>query len=175
MEMNIFNENDEKIKFVKRAIEKRLRQLIEEGLEWILISGQMGVEMWTAEVVLDLKDKYNINLAIVPPFLNQAKRWPEALQFKYEELLVVADFYEPIYQEEYKGPYQFQAKDLWLIDKSDGCLLLIDDEYPGSVEYFRQKAQAVENYPIYTITPFDLEDVVLEMQMEDPAYWNNFS
>ena len=175
MEMNIFNENDEKIKFVKRAIEKRLRQLIEEGLEWILISGQMGVEMWTAEVVLDLKDKYNINLAIVPPFLNQAKRWPEALQFKYEELLVVADFYEPIYQEEYKGPYQFQAKDLWLIDKSDGCLLLIDDEYPGSVEYFRQKAQAVENYPIYTITPFDLEDVVLEMQMEDPAYWNDFS
>src|SRR5690625_3087227 len=175
MEMNIFNENDEKIKFVKRAIEKRLRQLIEEGLEWILISGQMGVEMWTAEVVLDLKDKYNINLAIVPPFLNQAKRWPEALQFKYEELLLVADFYEPIYQEEYKGPYQFQAKDLWLIDKSDGCLLLIDDEYPGSVEYFRQKAQADENYPIYTITPFDLEDVVLEMQMEDPAYWNDFS
>ncbi|HLS07252.1 MAG TPA: SLOG family protein, partial [Bacillota bacterium] len=87
----------------------------------------------------------------------------------------VADFYEPIYQEEYKGPYQFQAKDLWLIDKSDGCLLLIDDEYPGSVEYFRQKAQADENYPIYTITPFDLEDVVLEMQMEDPAYWNDFS
>lgn len=175
MEINIFNENDEKIKFIKRAIEKRLRQFIEEGLEWIIVSGQMGVEMWTAEVVLDLKDEYNINLAMIPPFLNQAKRWPEALQFKYEELLFVADFYEPIYQEEYKGPYQFQAKDLWLIDKTDGCLLLIDEEYPGSVDYFRQKAEIAKDYPIYTITPFDLEDVVLEMQMEDPAYWNDFS
>src|SRR5690625_2538710 len=135
MEINIFNENDEKIKFVKRAIEKRLLQFIDGGLEWVIVSGQMGVEMWTAEVVLDLKVQYDIHLAIVPPFLNQAKRWPEVLQYKYEELLMEADFSEPIYQEDYKGPYQFQAKDLWLIEKSEGCLLLVDEDNPGSVQY----------------------------------------
>lgn len=173
MEINIFNENDEKIKFVKRAIKKRLLQFIDTGLEWVIVSGQMGVEMWTAEVVLDLKDTYDINLAVVPPFLNQAKRWSETLQYKYEELLLGADFYEPIYQEEYKGPYQFQTKDLWLIEKSDACMLLLDEENPGSVQYFREKAALAHNYPIYTITPFDLEEVVLEMQMEDPTYWND--
>jgi len=173
MEINIFNEQDEKIKFIKRALEKRLRQFIDTGLEWVLVSGQMGVELWAAEVVLDLKEQYPINLALIPPFLNQAKRWPEALQYKYEELMLTADFYEPIYQEDYQGPYQFQEKDLWLIEKSDGCLLLIDEENPGSVQYFREKALSVEDYPIYTITPLDLEDTVLEMQMEDPSYWDD--
>lgn len=173
MEMNIFNERDDRIKFIKRAVKKRLLQLIDEGLEWVLVSGQRGVEMWSAEVVLDLKEQYDIRLAIVPPFFNQAKRWPGDLQFKYEELLMLADFAEPIFQDEYKGPYQFQAKDLWLIEKSDACLLLLDEENPGSVQYFREKAMVARNYPIFTITPFDLEEVVLQMQMEDPSFWND--
>lgn len=47
MELNIFKEGDPRIAFIKAAIEKRLIYFIEEGLEWVLISGQMGVELWT--------------------------------------------------------------------------------------------------------------------------------
>ncbi|MYL61040.1 DUF1273 family protein, partial [Virgibacillus halodenitrificans] len=61
MELSIFKENDSRIDFIKAAIEKRLIGFIEEGLQWVIISGQMGVELWTAEVVMDLKEKYNIN------------------------------------------------------------------------------------------------------------------
>lgn len=172
MEINIFSEEDERIKYIKRALENRLKTFIENGLEWVLISGQMGVEMWTAEVIYELKETYDINLAVIPPFRDQAKLWPEPLQFKYEELLMLADFHQPIYEDTYQGPYQFQARDLWLIEKSDGCLLLIDEENPGSVQYFKEKVDQFDHYPIYTITPFDLEDVVLSMQMEDPNYWN---
>lgn len=42
MELGIFKEDDERIKFIKAAIQKRLIGFIEEGLEWVLISGQMG-------------------------------------------------------------------------------------------------------------------------------------
>lgn len=171
MELSIFNEEDPRIKFVKRAIEKRLIQFIEEGLEWVLISGQMGVELWTAEVVLGLKEIYDIQIAMIPPFENMASRWPEALQHKYEELSFTVDFYEPLYQGDYRGPFQFRRRDEWLIDKSDACLLLMDEEYPGSVGYFYNVVKKRDDYPSYFITPFDIEEVVQEIQMQDPRYW----
>ncbi len=172
MELNIFSEEDSRIEFVKKAIEKRLIGFIEEGLEWVLISGQMGVEIWTAEVVLDLKETYDIHIGVIPPFENQESRWPEPLQHKYQELMFTADFFQPIYNGDYKGPYQFRARDMWLVDKSDGALMLMDEEYPGSAGYFHETAKEAEDYPIYLITPFDIEEVVEEIRMTDPEYWN---
>lgn len=175
MELNIFNEDDGRITYVKEAIKRRLISFIEEGLEWVLISGQMGVELWTADVILDeLKDMYGIQIGIIPPFENQEKRWPEALQMKYQETLMTADFYQPLYKGEYKGPYQFRAKNKWLIEKSDACLMLLDEEYPGSNKYFYEEAKQTEkSYPIYYIIPADIDDVVREIQMEDPRYWDS--
>ena len=39
----------------KKFIAHKLEQLLDEGLEWVLIQGQMGIELWTAEVVIELK------------------------------------------------------------------------------------------------------------------------
>lgn len=68
MELNIFKEDDPRIEFIKRALQKRLIAFAEDGLEWVLISGQMGVEMWAAEVVLDLQESWDLKVAIFPPF-----------------------------------------------------------------------------------------------------------
>ncbi|WP_026570161.1 MULTISPECIES: SLOG family protein [Sediminibacillus] len=175
MEMNIFKQDDPKIHFIKAAIQKKIVGFIEEGLEWVLISGQMGVEIWTGEVIIDLKDTYDVKLGIFPPFANQESRWPEHMQQTYQELLMLADFHQPIYESDYKGPFQFKAKNKWMIDKSDGCLILLDEEFPGSSRFFHEEAKKAnehQNYPIYTITPMDLDDIVQEMQMEDPDYWS---
>ncbi|MBM7600381.1 putative phage-like protein YoqJ [Virgibacillus halotolerans] len=172
MELGIFKEDDPRIAFIKAAIEKRLIGFIEEGLEWILVSGQMGVELWTVEVVMDLKENYDIQIAIMPPFENQQSRWPEPLQEKYQELTMIADFYKPIYQGDYKGAFQFKAKNMWLVDKSEASLLLMDDEHPGSNRFFHEAAQAAKDYPIYVITPDDLDDAVEELRMSDPDYWD---
>lgn len=173
MELNIFKENDPRITFIKAAIEKKLIGFIESGLEWVIISGQMGVELWAAEVVLDLKETYDINIAIFPPFENQDNRWPEHLKEKYQELTMVVDFYKPIYQGDYRGAFQFRAKNMWLVDKSEACLLLMDEEFPGSNQYLYEIAKKAEgDYPIFTITPQDLDDMVEEINMADPDYWD---
>lgn len=172
MEIGIFKENDPRISFIKAAIEKKIIGFIEEGLEWILISGQMGVELWTADLVFDLKESYDINIGVFPPFENQDERWPENVKEKYQELIMLADFYKPLYQGGYKGPYQFKAKNMWFVDKSDGCLLLMDEEYPGSNRFFHGAAQEAKDYPIFIITPTDLEDAVEELRMNDPDYWS---
>ena len=45
-ELGVFKENDPKIQVVKNVLKKELRQLAEEGLEWVLVSGNLGVELW---------------------------------------------------------------------------------------------------------------------------------
>ncbi|MFC4558989.1 SLOG family protein [Virgibacillus kekensis] len=172
MELNLFKPDDERIAFIKAAIRRRLVGFIEEGLEWVLISGQMGVELWAGEVALDLQEEFGLKLAVIPPFENQESRWPEPVQELYQELTMEADFYQPLYKGDYKGPYQFKAKNKWLVDKSDGCLILIDEETPGSNRFFYGEAkEAIKDYPIYFITPPDLDDIVEEIRMNDPDYW----
>ena len=173
LELNIYNESDERIKFIKYALKQRLTSFIENGLEWVLTSGQMGIEMWAAEVVLDLKETYEIQLGIFPPFENQETRWPEALQHKYEELQLLADHFQPLYKGDYRGAFRFKAKDKWFVEKSDASLILMDQEYPGSTMYYHSVALAHENHPIYYITPFDLEEAVEVIQMTDPDATND--
>lgn len=170
-ELNIFKVDDHRITFIKAAIRKRLIGFIEDGLEWVLISGQMGVELWTAEVVLALQEQYAIKIAVIPPFENQEERFPESIQQTYQELIATVDFYKPLYVGAYRGAFQFKAKNKWLIDKSDGALLLMDEEFPGIGRFFYQEAKKSDGYPIYLITPADLEDVVDELRMQDPDYW----
>ncbi len=58
----------------------------------MLISGKMGVELWAGEVVMNLRDEYDIKLALIPPFENQDERWPEPVQQIYREMTAAADF-----------------------------------------------------------------------------------
>ncbi|GAA5415333.1 UPF0398 protein YpsA [Paraliobacillus ryukyuensis] len=175
-EMNISSINDERITYIKETIKRRLRVFLEEGLEWILVSGQIGVELWTCEVTLELQEEYPIQLAVIPPFDQQDSKWPEGLQEKYQLILMEADFVQLLYDSAYKGPYQFQAKNKFLTDKSDACLLLLDEDNPGSVKFFLEEAQSkseISNYPMFTITPFDLEDTAQEIQNEQGENWNS--
>src|SRR5699024_12517960 len=83
-ELGIFNEDDERITFIKKASEKKLLQLIDEGLEWVLISGQYGVELWSGELVLAVNEAdYKLNLGVIPRFENQDVRCPEPVQLRY--------------------------------------------------------------------------------------------
>ncbi|UOQ42749.1 DUF1273 domain-containing protein [Halobacillus salinarum] len=175
MEMGIFKYDDPKIDFIKKTIMKKLVSLLEEGLEWVLISAQMGVEIWAGQAVLDLQKDYDVHLGVLPPFENQHERWPEAWKEAYEELTMVADFYQPIYNSGYEGPFQFKAKDKFLVAHSQGCLVLFDEETKGSPEYFLKEAEnqrQTKEYPVLYITPLDLEETVEEIRMSDSDYFN---
>lgn len=167
MELNIFNESDERIKYIKYVLKQRLIGFIEEGLEWVITSGQMGIEMWAAEVVFDLKETYEIELGIIPPFENQAGRWPEPLQHKYEWIGQQADFFRPLYTGGYRGAFQFKEKNKWFVKQSDASLILMDQEHPGSTTFYHSVAKEAVDHLIYYITPLDLQDAVDMLNMLD--------
>lgn len=174
-ELGIFKNDDQAVQYIKRAIEKSLVGFVEDGLEWVIISGQMGVELWAAEVVFDLQLNYpELKLAILTPFLNQESKWNEVNKEYYEFILSQADLVDSITKREYESPVQFRQKNQFLIKKSDGLLLVYDEEKQGSPKFLletaRQKANS-GNYFISLINFSDLQVVVEEENMKNNDFW----
>ncbi len=165
-ELGIFDQKHKGIQYIKKTIEKKLRQLLDEGLEWVLISGQLGVELWTGEVVSDLKKEYSqLRLAVMTPFLLQEKNWSEANQEHYRHVLGLADFVDSISKKEYESPAQLRVKNQYLVEKSDGLVILYDEWKEGSPNYYLEpalKRTERDGYPIFYITPDDINSTVQE-------------
>ncbi|WP_338789344.1 DUF1273 domain-containing protein [Metabacillus sp. FJAT-53654] len=174
-ELGIFKNDDQAVQYIKKAIEKSLLGFLEEGLEWVIISGQMGVELWAAEVVFNLQMEYSdLKLAILTPFLNQESKWNEINKEYYEFILSQADFVDSITKREYESPVQFRQKNEFLVSKSDGLLLLFDEEKEGSPKYLLEtarKKQELTSYFIGFITFSDLQLVVEEENMKNADFW----
>ena len=171
-ELGIFNEKHLGITIIKKAIENELRRLIDEGIEWIIISGGQGVETWTAEVVLELKDEFpQLKYSIITPFLEIEKNWNEQKQEKYYFIRSQADFVTSVTKRPYEAPWQLFEKDKFIIQNTDGLLLVYDEDNEGSPKYVKKLAEKyAENheYEIITITAYDLQVVAEEMQ---EAHW----
>ena len=171
-ELGVFDKKHPGISYIKSAITKNLFPLIEEGLEWVIISGQQGVELWAAEVVLQLKnEKYpQLKLAILTPFLEQENSWKEDKQEHYHSILERADFVDSITRKPYQGPWQFRLKNEFLLDHSDGMLLVYDEEKEGTPKYMKEEAdKKVETggYHLLLITAYDLQLLVEEEQTKE--------
>lgn len=169
-ELGVFNKKHPGITFIKKALENRLIPLIENGLEWMIISGQLGVEIWAAEVFIELRLEYpDLKLAVITPFLEQENNWNEENKELYEFILCEADFVDSITKRPYEGPWQFREKNQFLLRNSDGLLIVFDDEKEGSPKYIWQDARKkaeISNYELITINSYDLQVIAEEEQMK---------
>lgn len=110
-ELGIFKQDDRALVYIKKAIETRLRSFIDEGLEWILISGQLGTELWAAETAYDLREEYpELKVAVITPFYGQEEKWKEPNKEMYEAVLAQADYEESLTHRPYESPLQFRQK-----------------------------------------------------------------
>lgn len=166
-ELGIFNQNHPGIPIIKTAIQRKLIELIDDGLEWVILSGQLGVETWAAEVIIELQESYpDLKYAIITPFLDQEKNWNEEKQEKYEEILMYAEFYKSITNKPYEGPWQFIEKNKFFLRNSDGILLIYDEEKEGSPKYIKQLAESYaknNDYAIFIVNSYDLSVIAEEI------------
>ncbi len=170
-ELGIFNDKHPGIAIIKKALENRLRLLIDEGLEWVIISGQQGVETWCAEVILTLRNEFfHLKYAVITAFLEQEKNWQEHKKEKYQALVAQADFVTSVTKKPYEAPWQFIEKDKFMIQNTDGLLLIYDEENEGSPKYMKRLAEKymeTHEYTLLMITAYDLQVVAEEMQQQD--------
>ncbi|PSL40409.1 putative phage-like protein YoqJ [Planomicrobium soli] len=170
-EMGIFDDKNPGIRFIKKALENRLRSLVDEGLEWVIVSGQLGVETWAAEVVIDMKKEFpELKYAVLTPFLEQEKNWNENKQEKYRTIIESADFHRSLTNKPYEAPWQFIEKNKFFLRNSDGILIVYDEETDGSPKFIKQEAERYAekaDYEVLTITADDLRVVTEEEQLDE--------
>lgn len=173
-ELGIFKNDHPGIHIIKVAIEQKIRELAEDGLEWIIVSGQLGVELYTCEVVFELKKEYpDLKLGILTPFLNQEEHWKQETKDYYNEILEQADFVKSITEKPYVGPWQFKAKTKFLLDNTDGLLLLYDDEKEGSPRFLKAAAERKiqSGYSLILINSYDLQSIAESIEQEKRLDW----
>lgn len=165
-ELGIFKKDHASVEFIKKAIFKEIVSLLEEGLEWVIISGQLGVELWAAEVVFDLQPHFpDLKLAVLTPFLSQEDKWSEVNKEWYESVLAQADFVESITHKPYESPKQFYLKNQVLLHKCDMAIIMYDPEKEGSSKFFYEAAKKyseTNDFQVREITFYDLQLIVEE-------------
>ncbi len=170
-ELGIFSLKHPGIGIIKKAIRKQLVALLDDGLEWVIVSGQWGVELWAAEAAVELKSEYpGLRLAVITPFLEQDEKWSEEKRGLYSGVLQRADYVNSVTKTKYEGGWQFKESNKFLLRNTDGMVILYDEEKEGSPKFMKELAarQAlVRPYPIVSITEYDLQSIVEEERLDD--------
>ncbi|MBM7647947.1 putative phage-like protein YoqJ [Bacillus ectoiniformans] len=174
-ELGIFKPNDPGVLYIKKALEGELRQLLDAGLEWVIINGKLGVECWAAEVTLDLKKEFpDLKLAVITPFLHQEEKWKDETKEYYHRILARADFVESVSKEPYQGPWQFRNSDQFLLQKTEGLLLFYDEEKEGSSGFFLKLAKSYQEKHPYEIRQITFDDmkILIEEEQRNKDEWH---
>ena len=141
-ELGIFQEDDEKVKRIKQVLRSRLKSYLEEGHNWVLVSGNLGVEQWTIEVASELKNDYpDLQIGLIYPYANFGAQWKEKNQEKKQALESLVDYCNATSSKDYFTPNQLKAHTHFLLEHSDGSLLVYDEEFPGKTKYFYDDAK----------------------------------
>jgi uncharacterized phage-like protein YoqJ len=166
-ELGIFSLKHPGIPVIKKALSKALASLAEEGLEWVIVSGQWGVELWAAEAVLELQNEYkSLQLAVITPFLQQDEKWSDDKKNIYSSIIKRANYVNSVSNSKYDGAWQFKQKNQFLLRNSDGILLVYDEDMEGSPKFIKEEARRVANtreYPIIAINAEDLQSIADEL------------
>ncbi|HCZ40065.1 DUF1273 domain-containing protein [Brochothrix thermosphacta] len=162
-ELGIFKDNDPSVTIIKKVIQQRLEQYIDEGLEWVIISGQLGIELWAGQVVIEMKKEYpELQLAIIAPFIEQDSKWNETNKLAYSTLINAADYTNSVSHSPYESPQQFRDKDVFLIKNTDGALVIYDEEQEGGPKFILKlmaKYAETTDYIIDQVDFFQLQDI----------------
>lgn len=167
-ELGIWDQKHPGIAVIKHALDQRFRAMIDDGLEWVIIGGQPGVELWGAEVVFSLKEVFpDLKLGVLTPFLEQEKNWKEERQDYYNSIIDRADFVDAVSKKPYIGPWQFKARDEFSLDNTDALLLIYDEEREGSPKFLKAAAdQRAESgdYIVFSVSMYDLQMAAEDLQ-----------
>ena len=156
-DLGIFGDKDQRLKIIKAAIRRDLIYLLENGMKWLVFTGNLGCEVWVLEVAKELQEEYNFQLATIFIFENQGENWNEVNQEKLANFKNV-DFIKYAYPS-YENPSQFRTYNQFLLESTDGAYLFYDEENETKLKYLYRMMKENEQYHIKKLTFDDLNEL----------------
>ncbi|KRN29491.1 UPF0398 protein ypsA [Lactobacillus selangorensis] len=165
-ELNIFQPNDPKVTVITACLQQRFQQLVDEGLEWVITGPQLGVEQWSVNSVVDVQAAdLPLKSAVILPYAQFGDKWNEKNQGYLTTELAKSDFHVTLTKDRYKSPRQLQQYQQFMLNHTEGALLVYDPEHPGKPKYDYaaiQRFQEHHDYQLQLIDFYDLEDFATE-------------
>ena len=113
-----------------KNLENVVRELIDEGFDYFISGGAIGVDQDFAETVLKLKKHYpNIHLEIAIPCPKQDLKWCDSDKKRYQRILKQADFVN-ILSASYT-PCCMQNRNEYMVNKCDLLLVVWNGQKSG--------------------------------------------
>ena len=156
-DLGIFGDKDQRLKIIKAAIRRDLIYLLENGMKWLVFTGNLGFEVWVLEVAKELQKEYNFQLATIFIFENQGENWNEVNQEKLANFKNV-DFIKYAYPS-YENRSQFRTYNQFLLEITDGAYLFYDEENETKLKYLYRMMKENEQYHIKKLTFDDLNEL----------------
>lgn len=128
---------------IKRQIHCEIRRMVAEGVNIFITGMCRGVDLWVAEIVLQLRDSQPsgvIQLWAAIPYDRQAVSWRHEDRDRYEEILSKADRVEYI-SHAYTRACLHQ-RNRWMCDQATHLLAVYDGQPGGTkntIDYARKK------------------------------------
>jgi Uncharacterized protein conserved in bacteria len=155
-ELGIFNENDPKLVIIKAFIRKKILQFLDEGVSWLIFTGNIGFEYWVYEIAREYQDEYDLQFAVIFPFRNHGENWSEGNKYKLSQYKQ-ADYVEYAYGS-YENPGQFRKYNEFLIQHTDACLLFYDLEQETNLKYISKDLKEAQDYYLIQLDFTELDD-----------------
>ena len=113
-----------------KDLETAIKKAIADGYN-VFISGMApGVDIWAAEIVLQLRDEgADIKLICAIPFEGFEKRWPE-WEGRYNAIMEKADLVRFICKGNVRGSHQI--RNVWMVDHSARVIAVFSGEKSGT-------------------------------------------
>lgn len=141
-----FSEEDPLCVELKEKLEKTVRKLIADGAYAFYSGMALGVDMWAAELVLELKKEFpDITLTAVVPCPEQADKWSLEHRERYQGILERCDKVITTSPHYVKGCMMKRNKAL--VDLCDIIIAVFDGSKGGTmntVNYAKSKKKKIE-------------------------------
>lgn len=157
----------------KKWLRYQILSAIENGYSTFITGMGMGVDIWAAETVLQLrKENPSLHLIAVEPYPGFAGKWSREWLERYNKVLDEADLVKQLYP--HYNPAGINSRINWMVEHSSRLITIYNGSkgYTGSfVEYAQAQGLEVVLYPFPRVVnssprayPLNLLDEIMDCQ-----------
>ena len=125
---------------VKQELEREIRQAIADGLNVFITGMARGVDIWAAEIVLDLRESgIPIRLMCASPFDGFERSWDNEWRDRYRAIMAAAD--HTLFVCASFSCSCFQVRNEWMVNHSARVIAVFNGEKGGTkntIDYARR-------------------------------------
>ena len=133
----------------KEWLRFQIQQAITDGYTTFITGMGMGVDIWAAQIVLELREANpSLHLIAVEPYPGFSAKWTEEWHSAYEQVIKGADLVKRMSQT--YNPVAINARINWMVDHSSRLIAIYNGSkgYTGTfIDYAMSQGLKIDLYP----------------------------